>query len=116
MSDRPVRLNFHRQWQNFTVRIVRYEMDLWLFNNNHDMFHSVNRVMSNLPELLLWHEILVFHEKSQANELTDEWLFQSQLGQTLRLVNVRILAVVERAIIGEVDGEHVRCSLLLGPL
>ena len=107
------------QWANFTNTIQRYEMDIWLYDNNPDLSSSISRTMEGIPDLLLLHEMLIFHEKSQQYELTDDWLAQSQIGLLLRVLNVRILAVVERAILGEVNeenGEHIRCSLLVGPL
>ena len=116
MSDRPLRLTFNRQWPNFTSSIQRYELDLWLYVNNPELGQTINQTMEGIPDLLLWHEILVFHEKSQQRELNDHWLAQSQLGRLLHVLNVRILAVVERSVNGVIDGEHIRCSLLLGPL
>ena len=91
-------------------------MDMWLYNNDISLGQSVNRLMESIPEFLIWHELLTFHERSQQRELTDEWLANSPLGRELGTVNVRILAVVERTIHGEIEGEHVRCSLLLGPI
>lgn len=116
MSDNPLRLDFNRQWSNFTSDIQRYELDIWLYNNNPDLGQTINRTMEGIPDLLLLHEILTFHERSQRRELTDEWLANSQIGRLLQIINTRILAVVERTILGEINGEHIRCSLLLGPI
>lgn len=116
MSDNPIRLSFNRQWSNFTSRIQRYELDLWLYNENHNLGQTIDRTMTGLPDLLLLQEIHTFHERSQLRELTDEWIANSQIGRLLNVIHVRILAVVERAIFGEIEGEHLRCSLLLGPL
>ena len=116
MSDNPLRLDFNRQWSNFTNDVQRYELDIWLYNNNPDLGQTINRTMEGIPDLLLLHEILTFHERSQRRELTDEWLANSQIGRLLQIINTRILAVVERTILGEINGEHIRCSLLLGPI
>ena len=116
MSDSPIRLPFNRQWSNFTSRVQRFELDIWLYNENHALGQTINRTMEGIPDLLLLHEILNFHERSQQRELTDEWIAESQIGRLLNVIHVRILAVVERAIFGEIEGEHIRCSLLLGPL
>ena len=116
MSDRPIRIDFNRQWQDFTADINRYELDIWLFNNDPALERSLNSTLSEMPDFFIWHQIRDFHERSQRNTLSDRWLAQSPLGSVLRLENIRILAVVERAIFGEIEGEHVRCSLLLGPL
>ena len=116
MSDNPLRVNFNRQWNNFTPEIQRYEVDMWLFNNTPELGRAVDSVMTDFPDSFLWFEILSFHGRSQRNELSDEWLARSALGRILRTINVRILAVVERTILGEIEGEHVRCSLLLGPI
>ena len=116
MSDRPVRLAFNRQWQQFTENIARYELDLWLFVNDPELEASLTSTFNDMPDFFIWHQVLEFHERSRQNTLSDQWIAQCPLGRILRLVNARVLAVVERAIFGEIEGEHVRCSLLLGPL
>ena len=116
MSDRPVRLDYTKQWQQFTDTVDRYELDIWLFARNPDLELSITNTFNDMPDFFIWHQVLELHERSQQNTLSDQWIAQSPLNCVLRVYEARILAVVERAIFGEIEGEHVRCSLLLGPL
>ena len=71
----------------------------------------------NFSELLLKSQLENFHYHALHDELSDEWIESTLLGQRLREHNFRIMAFIERlrSVNQSTLKPTIRCSLLIRP-
>ena len=69
--------------------------------------------LENIPLQALENDIANLLEWNSSNELSDDKLLESEIGQRLASLNVQVLAFIERPFYGVIIGNHIRCSLLL---
>ena len=109
----PVRLSLNRFWDHFSPDIQRLDLDFWFNSNQSELISKIEWELSNFSINSLKNDAKNFQLWSSNNELSDERLANSPLGQELGKINVVIIAVIVRPIPNVIQGNHIRCSLLL---
>ena len=112
----PSRSNISHRWEQFAGGEVCYEFDVWLDSQNGNEMNRLNQFFTdNITVELLRSQLESFHSRAFYDELSDEWILNTLLGQRLREHNFRVLAFIER--VRQFDPvtfrPTVRCSLLV---
>ena len=115
--DGLVRINSAKIWPSFYGNTMSMEFDVWLDDQSEERQDQLADIFNNqLSDERLKFLMEHCHYKIKHDDLNDNWLRNSCLGNLLDTVDFKILAVIERvrSFNFETMMPSMKCSILIG--